>query len=62
MQKPRRNGRHLPTKGTNNEQDGNGRDEGKDDKRKFKNSKYDFEDEKDEESDTEDSCEFEITP
>ena len=29
---------------------------------KFKNSKYDFEDKKDEESDTEDSCELEITP
>ena len=62
MQKPRRKGRHLPTKGTNNGQDGNGEDEGRDDKRKFKNSKYDFEDEKDEESDTEDSCELEITP
>ena len=62
MQIPRRNGRHLPTKGTNNGQDGNRGDEGRDDKRKFKNSKYDFEDEKDEENDTEDSCELEITP
>ena len=49
-------------KGTGNGQDGNGGDEGKDDKTKCKNSKYDFEDKKDEESDTEDSCELEITP
>ena len=49
-------------KGTSNGQDGNGGNEGKDDKRKFKSSKYDFEDKKDEESDTEDSCELEITP
>ena len=62
MQKPRRNGRHLPTKGTNNGQDGNGGDEGRDDKRKFLNSKYHFEDKKDKESDTEDSCELEIIP
>ena len=62
MQKPRRNGRHLPTKETNNGQDGNEGDEDRDDKRKFKNSKYEFEDEKDKESDTEDSSELEITP
>ena len=49
-------------KGTGNRQDGNGGDKGKDDKRKFKNSKYDFEDKKDEESVTEDSCELEMTP
>ena len=49
-------------KDTGNGQDGNRGDEGKDDKRKFRNSKYDFEDKKDEESDTEDSCELEITP
>ena len=49
-------------KSTGNGQYGNGGDEGRDDKRKFKNSKYDFEDKKDEESDTEDSCELEITP
>ena len=49
-------------KGTSNGQDGNGGDEGRDNKRKLKNSKYDFEDKKDEESDTEDSCELEITP
>ena len=49
-------------KGTGNGQDGNREDEGKDDKRKFRNSKYDFENKKDEKSDTEDSCELEITP
>ena len=49
-------------KGTSNRQDGNGGDEGRDDKRKFRNFKYDFEDKKGEESDTEDSCELEITP
>ena len=58
----RKNGKYLPMKSTGKRQDGNGGDEGRDDKRKFKNSKYDFEDKKDKESDTEDSCELEITP
>ena len=61
-QESRKNGQYLPTKGTSNRQDGNRGDEGKDDKRKFRNSKYDFENKKDEESDTEDSCELEIAP
>ena len=61
-QESRKNGQYLPTNGTGDGQDGNGGDEGRDDKRKFRNSKYDFEDKKDEESDTEDSCELEITP
>ena len=61
-QESRKNGQYLPMKGTANGQDGNGGDEGRDDKRKFRNSKYDFENKKDEESDTEDSCELEITP
>ena len=61
-QESRKNGQYLPMKGTSNGQDGSGGDEGKNDKRKFRNSKYDFEDEKDEESDTEDSCELEINP
>ena len=61
-QESRKNDQYFPMKGTGNGQDGNRGDEGKDDKRKFKNSKYDFEDKKDEESDTEDSCELEITP
>ena len=58
----KRNGQYLPMKGTGNGQDGDGGDEGKNDKRKFKSSRYDFEDKNDEESDTEDSCELEITP
>ena len=58
----KRNGQYLPTKGTGNGQGGDGGDGDKDDKRKFKSSKYDFEDKKDEESDTEDFCELEITP
>ena len=61
-QESRKNGQYLPTKGTSSGQDGSGGDEDKDDKRKFRNSKYDLEDKKDEESDTEDSCELEITP
>ena len=60
-QESRKNGQYFPTKGTGNGQDGNRGDEGRDDKRKFRNSKYDFEDKKDEESDTEYSCELEIT-
>ena len=62
IQELRKNGQYLSMKGTGNGQDGNGGDEGKDDRRKFRNSKYDFENKKDEESDTEDSCELEITP
>ena len=61
-QELRKNGQYLPMKGTRNGQDWDGGDEGKDDKRKFKSSRYDFEDKKDEKSDTEDSCELEITP
>ena len=61
-QELRRNGQYLPMKDTSNRQDGNRGDEGKDDKTKFRNSKYDFEDKKDEENDTEDSCELEVTP
>ena len=59
-QGPRRNGRYLP-KGTNNGQGGNGGDESGDDKRKFRNSKCEFEDKREEENDTEDSCELEIS-
>ena len=58
----RKNGQYLPTEGTGDGQNGNRGDEGRDNKRKFRNSKYDFEDKKDEESDTEGSCELEITP
>ena len=62
IQGPRRNGRYLPVKGSGNGQDGNGGEKGKDDKKKFRNTKYDFEDKREEESDTEDSYELEITP
>ena len=61
-QGPRRNGRYLPVKGSDNGQDGNGGDEGRDDKKKFRNTEYDFKDKREEESDTEDSYELEITP
>ena len=44
------------------EQDGNGGDDGRDDKKKFRYTKYDFEDKGEEESDTEDSYELEISP
>ena len=59
---PRRNGRYLPAKGPGNGQNGNGGDEGRDDKKKFRKTKYDVEDKGEEESDTEDSYELEITP
>ena len=59
---PRQNGRHLPAKGPGNGQGGMGGDEGRDDKKKFRNTKYVFEDKGEEESDTEDSYELEITP
>ena len=61
-QGPRRNGKYLPAKGPGNGQDGNGADEGRDDKKKFRNTKFDFEDKGEEESDTENSYELEITP
>ena len=61
-QGPRRNDRYLPAKGPGNGQDGNREDEGRDDKKKFRNTKYDFEDKGEEESDTEDSYELEISP
>ena len=61
-QGPRRNGKYLPVKGPSNGQDRNGGDEGRDDKKKFRNTKYDFEDEGEEDSDTEDSYALEITP
>ena len=41
-QGPRKNGKYLPMKGISNGQDGNGGDKDRDDKRKFKNSKYDL--------------------
>ena len=61
-QGPRKNGRYLPMKSPGNGQGGNGGDEGMDDRKRFRNTKYDFEDEREEESDTEDSYELKITP
>ena len=61
-QGPRKNGIYLPTKGPSNGQDENGGDEGRDDRKRFRNAKYDLEHEREEESDTEDSYELEITP
>ena len=61
-QGPRRNAKYLPAKGPGNGQDGNGGDEGRDDKKKFRNTKYEFEDKREEQSDMEDSHELEITP
>ena len=39
IQEPRKNGKYLPMKSTGNGQDGNGGDEGRDDRRTFKTSK-----------------------
>ena len=61
-QGPRGNGKYLPAKGPGNGQDGSGEDEGRDDKKKFRNTKYDFEDKEEEKGNTEDSYELEISP
>ena len=61
-QGPRKSGRYLPTKSPSNGQDGNGGDEGRDDRKRDRNTKHDCEDKREEESDTEDSYELEITP
>ena len=59
-QGPRNNGKYLPAKGPGNGQDGNEGDEGRDDKKKFRNTKYNFKDKREEESDTANS--YEINP
>ena len=56
-----RQGSYFPTKGTGNEQGGNGGDEDRNDKRKYRNTGISFENDSHEEGDTEDSYEFEIT-
>ena len=53
---------YFPTKSTGNGQGGNGGDEDRNDKRKYRNTGISFENDSHEESDTEDSYEFEITP
>ena len=57
-----RQGGYFPTKGTGNGQGGDGGDEDRNDKRKYRNTGIDFENNSYEESDIEDSYELEITP
>ena len=57
-----RQGSYFPTKSTGNGQSGNGGDEDKNDKKKYRDTRIGIENDSHEESDTEDSYEFEITP
>ena len=57
-----RQGGFFPTKSSGNEQGGNGGDEDRNDKKKYRDTKIGIENDSHEESDTEDSYEFEITP
>ena len=57
-----RQGSYFPTKSTGNGQGGNGGDEDRNDKRKYRDTGIGFENDSHEESDTEDSYELEITP
>ena len=57
-----RQGSYFPTKSTGNGQDGNGGDEDRNDKKKYRDTRIGIENDSHEESDTEDSYEFEITP
>ena len=56
-----RQGSYFPTKSTGNEQGGNGGGEDRNDKKKYRNTRVNHENDSHEESDTEDSYEFEIT-
>ena len=56
-----RHGSYFPTKSTGNGQGGNGGDEDRNDKKKYRNTRVNYENDSHEESDTEDSYEFEIT-
>ena len=56
-----RQGSHFPTKSTGNEQGRNGGGEDKNDKKKYRDTRIDQENGSHEESDTEESYEFEIT-
>ena len=53
---------YFPTKSTGNGQGGNGGDEDRNDKKRYRDTGIGFENDSHEESDTEDSYEFEITP
>ena len=55
-------GSYFPTKSTGNGQGGNGGDEDRNDKKKYRDTKIGIENDSHEESDTEDSYEFEIAP
>ena len=57
-----RQGSYFPTKNTGNGQGGNGGDEDRNDKKKYRDTRIGFESDSHEESDTEDSYELEITP
>ena len=57
-----RQGSYFPTKSTGNGQGGNGGDEDRNDKKKYRDTKIGIENDSHEESDTEDSYEFKITP
>ena len=56
-----RQGSYFPTKSTGNGQGGNGGDEDRNDKKKYRDTRIKHENDSHEESDTEDSYEFEIT-
>ena len=57
-----RQGSYFPTKSTGNGQGGNGGDEDRNDRKKYRDTKIGIKNDSHEESDTEDSYEFEITP
>ena len=57
-----RQGSYLPTRGNGNGQGGNGGDEDRNDRKKYRDTEISFENDSHEESDTEDSYELEITP
>ena len=57
-----RQGSYFPTKSTGNGQGGNGGDEDRNDKKRYRDTGIGFENDSHEESDTEDSYELEITP
>ena len=56
-----RQGSYVPTRSTGNGQDGNGGNEDENDKKKYRDTRISQESDSHEESDTEDSYEFEIT-
>ena len=59
---PQRQGNYFPTRSTGNGQGGNGGDEDRNDRKKYRDTGVSFENDSHEESDTEDFYELEITP